>query len=410
MRVLVVSQYFWPESFIINDIVTTLKKKGMTVEVLTGKPNYPQGKTFIGYHACGFEKEFYKGVLINRIPLFPRGKGRICLALNYLSFVVSGLLFAPFLLRNKKYDIIFIYSLSPILQAIPALYLGWLKRCPVVLWLQDLWPESLVATGYFKSRVIIGAIRYVVRFIYRNADLILVQSRAFEESVRNLASATPVVYYPNSFDNVFVNPAIEDLPVIEGLGEGFSVMFAGNIGSAQAVSVIVDAASLLKEYAEIHFFILGDGSARQWMLEEAGKRELINLHLTGSYPFEMMPRLLEQASVLLVTLADKPIFALTVPSKMQAYMAAGRPIIACLNGEGARMVVEAGAGMVTAAEDPWALADTILCLYRLTPSERKKMGENGRRYSQNNFDHERLVDQLIGYLHSVSNGSQNISK
>jgi glycosyltransferase involved in cell wall biosynthesis len=185
-------------------------------------------------------------------------------------------------------------------------------------------------------------------------------------------------------------------------------MFAGNIGEAQAVGVIVEAAALLKKYGDIHFVVLGEGSSRDWMLKEVRDRGIINLHLPGRFPVETMPGFMQKASVLLVTLADQPIFAATVPNKVQAYMAAGRPIIACLNGEGARLVIEARAGFATPAEDASALADTILRLYRQSPEERETMGANGRRYYQEHFDHDQLVQQLIGHLQAVSSERRDI--
>lgn len=402
LRVLIVSQYFWPEGFSINGVARTLLEKGIKVEVLTGKPNYPRGEIFSGYRVWGCQRENYKGIGINRIPLLARRSGGWRLALNYLSFVVSGLLFAPWMLHKKKFDVIFIYAPSPILQAIPAIFLGWLKGCPVVLWVQDLWPESLSATGHVRNNTVLKLVEWVVRFIYRHTDLLLVQSRAFEGPVSAMASKTPVVYYPNSVDGAFAMPDSAEIPPVEGLGKGFSVMFAGNIGAAQAVGVIVEAASLLREYTDIHFVVLGDGSSREWMLKEVRQLGLNNLHLPGRFPVETMPGFMQKASVLLVTLADRPIFAATVPNKIQAYMAAGRPIIACLNGEGARLVVESGAGLATPAEDAKALAETILRLYGLSLSEQKKMGDNGRRYYQEHFNHEHLVDQLIGHFQVVS--------
>lgn len=402
MRLLILSQYFWPESFRINEVAKTLVEKGIEVEVLTGKPNYPQGKVFDGYKAAGCQQEIYSDIPVHRIPLFPRGRGGLRLVLNYFSFILSGLLFAPSMLRGKKFDAIFVYAPSPILQAIPAIFLGWLKNCPVVLWVQDLWPESMSATGHVRSRVIIKLVEWVVRFIYRHVDLLLVQSRAFEQPVRALASDTPIRYYPNSVDDAFAVPAQGEAPAVVGLGEGFSVMFAGNIGSAQAVGVIVEAASLLREHADIRFVVLGDGSSREWMLNEVRQRGLDNLHLPGRFPVETMPAFMQKASALLVTLADQPIFAATVPNKVQAYLAVGRPIIASLNGEGARLVVEAGAGLVAPAEDAKALADAVLQLYRLPQAERERMSDNGRRYFQAHFGHDDLVDQLIGHLQTVA--------
>ncbi len=403
MKLLVFSQYYWPESFRINDIAKTLAEKGIEVEVLTGKPNYPKGEKFSGYRYWGCQQETHQGISINRIPMLARGQSAWRLAANYLSFVASGLIFATWMLRGKKYDVVFVYAPSPILQTLPAIFLGWLKGCPVVLWVQDLWPESLSATGHVRNRAALKLVEQVVRFIYRHTDLLLVQSRAFEEPVRVLASGTPIAYYPNSVDAIFAIPAKDSPPPVAGLGEGFSVMFAGNVGTAQAVEVIVEAASLLKEYADVHFVVLGEGSRWEWMRQEVRRRELNNLHLPGRFPVETMPGFMQKASVLLVTLADQEIFKATIPSKVQAYLAAGRPILACLNGEGANLVKEAGAGLAVPAEDGRALAEAVLKFYRMPPQEREAMGERGRLYYTQYFAHDMLVDQLIGHLRSACN-------
>ncbi len=382
-----------------------MSEKGIEVEVLTGKPNYPRGKIFDGYRAWGCQQETHHNIGIYRIPLMERGRRRWRLALNYLSFVVSGMSFAPYLLRGKKYDVIFVYAPSPILQAIPAIFLGWLKGCPVVLWVQDLWPESLSATRHVRNRIVLNLIERVVRFIYRHVDLLLVQSEAFIVPVSALASGTPVKFYPNSVEESFSEPSLAAVPEVPGLGRGFSVMFAGNIGAAQAVEVIVEAAALLKEYSQIQFVVLGDGSRRDWMLQEAKNRNLTNFHLPGRFPVEMMPGFMRKASVLLVTLADQEIFSFTIPSKVQAYLAAGRPILACLNGEGANLVATSGAGLTVPAEDAEALAEAILQMYRMSPQERDAMGTKGRLYFAQHFSHNMLVDQLIGLLQSVRNRS-----
>ncbi len=404
MRVLIISQYFWPENFSINSVAESLSKKVTDLEVLTGKPNYPKGKIFHGYRALGSQREVYEGITINRIPLLARGDSNWRLALNYISFVVSGILFAPWLLRRKKFDVIFVYAPSPVLQAIPAIFVAWLKRCPLALWVQDLWPESLSATGHVQNRTILWLVGLVVRYIYRHTDLILIQSKAFEAPVRKLAPVALIRYQPNSVDAVFSTASENPIsvPAVDGLDAGFCVMFAGNIGKAQGVSIIVETALLLKKHSEIHFVVLGDGSERERMLSEAQQKDLTNLHLPGSFPVASMPGFMDKASALLVTLVDKDIFATTVPNKVQAYLAAGRPILASMNGEGARLIEESGAGFASSAEDARALADNILKLYRLAADDRQKMGNNGREYYQKHFDHDLLIDQLIGYLQTVS--------
>lgn len=408
MKVLFFNQYFWPESFRINDVAKTLHDKGIEVEVLTGKPNYPRGEVFKGYSAWGCQKEKYHDMTINRIPMLARGSGGPRLALNYLSFVLSGLLFAPWMLRNKKFDVIFVYAPSPILQAIPAIFLGWLKGCPVALWVQDLWPESLSATGFVKNWFALKLVEFVVRYIYGHVDLLLVQSHAFEAPVRSLAGTTPIVYYPNSVDEIFATPVQYAVPEVVGMAHGFTVMFAGNIGNAQAVEVIVEAVALLQAHQNIHFVVLGEGSRWLWMKNQAQRRGLLNLHLPGRFPVETMPGFMQKASALLVTLADQEIFKATIPSKIQAYLAAGRPILACLNGEGADLVVEAEAGLAVPAEDAHALAEAVLRLSRMPKQEREAMGAQGRLYYAQHFSHDKLVDELIVHLQSVCNQKEKL--
>lgn len=403
MRILIVSQYFWPESFRINDLVKTLTEKGIEVDVLTGKPNYPEGRLHPGYHMSGCQVESWNGATVYRVPLIPRGsKGALRLALNYLSFIVGGLLFGPWLLRRREYDAIFVYGVSPIFQAIPALALGWLKRSPVLVWVQDLWPQSLKATGYIKNARVLAWVGWMVGRVYRHADVLLAQSRAFLPYINALAPGKAARYYPNSVDDTFGAPSTVVLPQIPSLDEGFPVVFAGNIGVGQAVEVIVDAARLLQSNAEIRFVVVGEGSRRDWMCEQVKALRLTNLHLPGRFPVETMPGLMQKAGALLVSLADEPIFAATVPNKVQAYLASGRPVVASVNGEGARVINEAGAGVTCPAGDASALAAAVLTLFQMSAAERAQLGDNGRRYFKDHFDHNMLTDQLIGHLQAAS--------
>jgi len=331
--------------------------------------------------------------------MVPRGKSAVGLILNYLSFVLSGLFFGSFVLRKRSYDAIFVFAPSPILQAIPAIFLGWWKKIPVLLWVQDLWPESLSATGYVKNSVLLKLIEYVVKGIYRGVDLLLVQSRAFIPQVRHLAGKTPVVYYPNSFIEWSLDSAYQIDCV--GLKSHFSVLFAGNIGNAQAINIILEAAETLKNVQDLSFVLVGDGSRREWVKNEIQSRGLKNIFLPGSYPVEAMPSIMEQASVLLVTLADTKIFRKTIPSKLQAYLAAGKPVLASLNGAGADLVLEAQAGLVAPAEDAGALVEAILRLKGMSQEDRDVLGKNGRAYFLKHFSHEKLVKDLIQHIQST---------
>ena len=398
LHILLVSQYFWPEGFYINAVARRLAARGHQVDVLTGKPNYPAGRLFPGYRGSGCQEEAYHGVRIHRLPMLVRGQGALRLAANYLSFVFSGLLFGPWRVRRKPCDVIFVYAPSPILQAIPAIFLGWLKRRPVVLWVQDLWPESLSATGYVRNPAILSLVAWVVCFIYRHVDLLLVQSHALCDAVGKMAPTTPVRYYPNSVEDILDAEAVQ-LPLpVQGVMEGFCILFAGNIGSAQAVEVILDAAGRLTDLLEVRFVIVGDGSRREWMLAEVARRRLGNVVLPGRFPVENMPAFMTRAEALLVTLSDQAIFRQTIPSKVQSYLAAGRPILASLNGEGADLVAAAGAGLCSPAEDGKALAENVRHLQAMSPEQRVKMGASGRRHYERHFAMDLLMDELVGHL------------
>lgn len=399
MKILIVTQYFWPEDFYINDVAYSLTRKGIKVDVLTGKPNYPTGKIFDGYSFMGVKKEIWKNIPIYRIPLLPRGQKSKCrLVLNYCSFVFFGLLIAPWILRNKHYDVVFVYAPSPIFQAIPASFLAYIKNIPVVLWVQDLWPQSLHATGYVKSKWLLKFIEKIVHFTYSPIDLLLVQSKAFIDPVSKLAPHVSIDYYPNSVKKEFYIPQVINVPELESLQSGFTIMFAGNLGSAQAVDTIINAAEILNNYSEIKIVILGDGSEKEWLIQQISSRHIKNIYLEGRFPIEQMPILMRRASVLLVTLKNQPIFELTIPSKIQAYLAVGKPIIACLNGEGARLIEKAKAGLSVPAEDSESLANAILKMYSMTDDERKQMGRNGRFYFKKHFDGEMLISKLVKYF------------
>jgi glycosyltransferase involved in cell wall biosynthesis len=399
VRILVVSQYFWPEGFRINEVTRTLVDKGHQVDVLTGKPNYPEGKIYPGYQAAGCMHEFWQGAKIFRVPLFPRGfRSSTRLFFNYLSFIFSGAILGTWQLRNTKSDIIFVYATSPLLQALPALFIGWVKRIPVVVNVQDLWPESLEATGFVRNRFVIRIVEQLVKVIYRRSDLILVSSRPFEDFIQRFSPSAEIVYYPNSVDASFCDPSSGLKSDVSALDDGFCVVFAGNIGAAQAVHVICAAAERLRDHRDIRLVVIGSGSELVWMRTQIAERELSNLFLAGRFPVQAMPNLLSRADALLVTLSDQQIFAATVPNKIQAYMAVGRPIIASMNGEGARLVQDADAGISVPAEDGAALADAILKLYSMPAGDRDRLGANGRRYYLQHFDHDQLVDKLIGHL------------
>ena len=406
MDILLVSQYFWPEEFRFNDVAEELVKRGHRVTVLTGKPNYPKGKIYEGYKKWGVQKETYKGAEVIRVPLFPRGKsGSIRLVLNYLSFVFFSKWYIRFHKRN--YDVSFSYATSPIMQVNAALLQKHLRGTPAYLWIQDLWPESVEAAGKLKSGFGSRWLSKVVRKIYQQADGICVQSPAFVESViKHGADEKKITYIPNWAPDLYLSElsADEKTKYNDVVPEGFKVMFAGNIGEAQDFGSIIKAAEILKDKKDIKWVIVGDGRRREYaekIIAEKGIQD--NFCFLGRYPSNEMPSMLGNADLLLVSLKDSEIFARTIPSKIQAYMAVGKPIAAMLNGIGGEIVKEADCGYVTQSGNAEGLAKCVLEAYNESPENLEEKGTNARKYYDEHFSKDKIIDNLLKELTKHSN-------
>jgi glycosyltransferase involved in cell wall biosynthesis len=403
MRIAVVSQYFWPEPFAINDLVRTLAEQGHTVDVYTGKPNYPDGLLYAGYSQPDVQIEpFVPGVMIHRVPLRPRGKsGAVNLVRNYFSFVWNGCRYFPGLAKDKKYDVIFAVNLSPITAVIPAIRLRRLLKVPLVMWVLDVWPDSLQATGYIKHPLAIKMIGQLVRWIYSKADRILVQSRAFIAPVGKYAGTDKLLEYAASAPDMPTTlPDDGGIPadVLSLLEQNFCVVFTGNLGRAQALDVLLDAATLLQDIPDFKLVLVGSGSLSEWLQEQKQQRKLDNVVLTGRYPPAAMPQFLVRSKALVVALSAQSIFAQTVPAKIQTYMAAGKPIVASLDGEGARVIQASGAGLNSPAGNAEQLAENFRRIYNMTPDKRSALGQAGRAYFLENFEIQAQAKKLVQLL------------
>ncbi|RUY28917.1 glycosyltransferase WbuB [Mesorhizobium sp. M7A.F.Ca.US.001.04.1.1] len=399
MRVLVVSQHFWPETFRINEVVESLRSCGCDVEVLAGQPNYPHGQIFEGYRALGAGTQIHpSGYLIHRVPVATRGRGGgLRRVLNYLSFVASGSIIGPYLTRSKRYDIVFVYANSPILQGLVGAAFRQFKGAAHVIWVQDLWPDNLEETGFVRSRQVLAAVETVTRFIYQRSDLILAQSRGFIAKIRNVAGdAVPIAYHPNPGDLDLTEHISATVSPLD-LSRGFNVVFAGNLGSAQALETILDAATSIKD-PEVKIVLVGSGSRSEWLRAEIERLALTNVMLVGRFSPEKMPGIFSQASALLVTLNRAKGLALTVPSKIPTYLAAGRPILACLDGEAADIIRDAKAGLTVPAEDSIALAQAIMQLKGLPAEAREAMGTAGRAFFNQHFAPGPLALELVEHF------------
>ena len=403
MRILVVTQYFWPENFRINDLVSEFCSLGHEVTVLTGQPNYPSGIVFPEFKLNPSAYASFESASVFRVPVIARGKGGIGLILNYASFVMSATIFGLWRLRGCKFDVTFVFEPSPITVGLPAIFLSYIKRAPLAFWVLDLWPETLDAIGAVRSRYILKAIGSLVTFIYNRCDLILAQSKSFIPQIRQYCQKEiKVEYFPSwsdaTFDYSIVDLA-EEVPAAEGV---FSIMFAGNIGDAQDFPAILDAAEVVKGDGGIRWLIVGEGRASEWVRSEVIRRGLEHCFLLlGNYPVDRMPSFYKHADALLVSLKAESIFAMTIPGKLQSYLAAGIPILAMLNGEGAEIIRRSGAGISSPAGDGFALATAVIHMANMNIEERLKMGRAGLALSEEEFNRRALISKLLSWLNGL---------
>ena len=401
MNILIVSQYFWPENFRINDLVLDLKQKGHNVTVLTGIPNYPDGVFFDGYGYFRRTREDFNGIRVIRVPIISRGKSKgLRLALNYFSFAFFASLLGPFYCKGD-FDAIFVFEPSPITVCLPAIVLKKIKKAPILFWVLDLWPESLSATGAVSSGLALKVVGGLVRFIYSQCDKILVSSKGFINQVTDMGFPPgDILYFPNWTEEIYRQaPEKSSLGSLPLVPDGFKIVFAGNIGAAQSFATILDAAERLKGTRDIQWLIAGDGRMSDWVKDQIQLRNLQNcMHMLGRHAPETIVGLFSQADALLVTLKRDPAFALTVPGKMQSYLACGKPVIASLDGEGGRLIEEAGGGIACPAEDAGALAAAVTTLRAMPAEARQEMGERGRKFCEANFTRATLLDKLEGWL------------
>lgn len=406
MRILVVCQYFAPEPFRVSTLCESLQAKGHEVTVLTGIPNYPEGRLYPGYGLTGpWHETNQSGTEIFRVPLLLRGNGgKIPLALNYASFAFNASVRSLFLL-HQPFDIVLVYQLSPITMALPGILLAKVKRIPLVLYSLDLWPDSVAATGVRLPAFLQRCLTTLSKFIYRQPSRLLVSSRGFMTRMAELGVALEKLqYWPQAAEGYAAELDESRLQAIrDRIPSGFVVMFAGNIGAAQGFPTLLTAAEMLRDVPALHWVILGDGRMRQWVENEVRARELAHcVHLLGRHPGTEMPLWYSLADSMLVSLKKDPAFAATLPAKVQSYMACGRPILAAMDGEGANLVREANAGLSCPSDDPAGLAGIVRQMMALPKPEREQLGKNGTIYVERHFNKDQLMQELDSILSSLA--------
>ncbi|MCG8670495.1 MAG: glycosyltransferase family 4 protein [Pseudomonadales bacterium] len=397
MKILIVSQYFWPENMRINDLVRDLIERGHKVTVLTGLPNYPEGSVYEDYKSNPASYSNFHGAEIVRVPMVARGSNNLSLILNYISFLVSASVIGLWRVRSSKFDVVFSYAVSPILSSIPAVLLGKRKGIPVYIWVLDLWPETLKAVGVVKSKKVLDLVGVVVRWVYDRCDYILMQSRAFEKSVLRYSSdsADPgrLIYFPSWAEDDFLGEISTESAILKPDSKVFTIVFAGNLGEAQDFPAVLDAVEATK-HLPVRWVFVGDGRMTDWIKSEVATRQLENVLLPGRHPVSAMPPLFKAADALLVSLKTNEIFGMTIPGKVQTYLASGKPILAMIDGEASKVVRESGAGLSCPSGDSQGLADIVQELVEMSPTDREKMGSYGTTYYKEHFAKKSVMDKL----------------
>lgn len=386
MHILVVSQHFYPEQFRINDLCTSLVKRGHQVTVLTGLPNYPQGKIYSGYQNKKLWDEWVNGVHIIRCHLIGRGKTAVQFGLNYLWFVFSAKHKVKQLIGD--FDLVFSYQTSPVSMAIPAITAKQKFHIPLLLYCLDQWPISVTAGPISKNSLFY---RYLYRLsvnTYQQADRILITSKSFADYFENELHLSKeqygLTYWPQYAEKLF-----EDVGQVDN--EQFDLVYAGNIGVASQVDWIIEAARRLQDHPHIHFHIVGDGSERKRCEQLANG--LSNITFYGSFPVTKMRSFYELADAFLITMQENEVINMTLPAKMQSYMLAKKMVLGCIGGETKNVIESCACGLCAAPKDIDGFVANIL-LAAKDKALQKTCGQNGYAYYQQHFDQEKLLAQL----------------
>lgn len=398
-HILVISQYFYPEQFRINDICQQWIKRGYKVTVITGIPNYPEGKFFKGYNWFKKRRDNYNGVNIIRIPIIPRGKNSIMLSLNYISFVISGFFWKLF--TRIRADYVFIFEVSPMTQALVGVWYAKKRKIPCYLYVQDLWPENVQIITGMKNKFLLNMIGKMVDYIYSRCSRIFTTSNSFINSINNRGvPIDKIEYWPQYAEEYYIplsKTNVEEIP-----NNTFNIVFAGNVGYAQGLDILPKAASIIKNKnlsKEVKFNIVGEGRYKEELINETIKLDVTDFfNYIPQKPSTEIPKILSACNVAFLSLQDNPLFHMTIPAKLQSYMACGMPIIAAATGEIESIIKEANAGFCCQPGDAERLAEIIIEILSLSDEELRQYAFNSRQYYEKHFNKEVLLSRMDKYF------------
>ena len=394
-HILVVTQYFYPEQFRINDMCAEWVKRGYKVTVLTGYPNYPQGEYYDGYGWFKRTKQRWKGVNIIRIPLMARKQGSVRLALNYLSFVVSGLFWA--MTTNIKADYVFTFEVSPMTQALIGVWYAKKRKIPHYLYVQDLWPENVEIVTGIHSPLVLKPIGAMVNYIYKNCDIIFGTSPSFVKEIQKRVKKNKgkVKYLPQYAEDFYKPVERKPVPEIPD-DDSFKIIFTGNIGKAQGLDILPKAAKLLKGKENVKFVIVGDGRDKENFLKQIADNDVRDMFvMIDRQPPERIPELLVSCDAAFISFMADPLFEKTIPAKLQSYMACGMPIVAAASGETKRIIEEAQCGVCVDLGNTKNLVNEII---RMQTIRSEEMGECSQKYYCKHFEKALIMEHIEYYF------------
>lgn len=403
MRVLLLTQWYKPEPTPLqHELAQSLIARGHEVTVLTGFPNYPSGKLYPGYKVRPLQHEVMDGVPIVRVPLYPEhsrsAAGRV---VNYGSFAASAALLG--LRAMPRPDVLFVYH-PPLTVGWPAYVLSRFWRAPFVYQIQDMWPETLSATGMLNNPTMLAGVGNFARWVYDKAAAILVISPGFRRNLLEKGVPDAKIHVISNWVDPQAAYVAEPDPALAarlGLADCFNIMFAGNMGEAQGLDTVIAAAELLRDLPQVQFVFVGDGVAQPGLQAAASAKGLTNVRFLGRYPGNQMPGLYALADVLLIHLKDDPLFRITIPSKTFTYLASGKPILAAVAGDTEEVIRNAGAGLTCEPGDPQGLAHAVRVLYAMDSQQRSELGQHGRSAALTTYSREQLTQEIERVLRSV---------